>query len=175
MTDLRYPTGRFNLPESMSTEDLEDAIGAIRTTPSALQEAVSRLSDEQLETPYRPGGWTVRQVVHHVADSHVISYLRMKLIVTQDHPTLVTYDQDQWAELGDVQTVPIGVSLQLLDCVHQRWVTFLDSLNPGDFERTAHHPEFGEVKLSDMVALYAWHGPHHVRHITALREREGWE
>jgi uncharacterized damage-inducible protein DinB len=159
----------------MSASDREAAIEVIRTTPARLREAVAALSDDQLATPYRPDGWTVRQLVHHVADSHMNAYLRHKLIATQDHPTIVTYDQDRWALLGDVEAVPIEVSLQMLDAVHQRWAAFLESLDSEEFDRTAYHPEIGEVKLSDMLALYAWHGPHHVRHITALREREGWD
>lgn len=174
MTDLSYPVGEFRLPGSMTASDREAAIEVIRTTPARLREAVAGLSDDQLATPYRPDGWTVRQLVHHVADSHMNAYLRHKLIATQDHPTLVTYDQDRWAELGDVEAVPIETSLQMLDAVHERWAAFLASLDAEDFDRTAHHPEIGDVKLSDMLALYAWHGPHHVRHITALREREGW-
>lgn len=175
MTDLSYPIGKFSLPDSMTASDREMAIEVIRTTPARFREAVAGLSEDQLATPYRPDGWTVRQLIHHVADSHMIAYLRHKLIATQDHPTLVTYDQDRWAELGDVEAVPIEASLQMLEAVHQRWAAFLDSLPAEDFDRTANHPEIGEVKLSDMIALYAWHGPHHVAHITALREREGWE
>ena len=175
MTDLSYPIGKFSPPDSMSASDREAAIEVIRSTPAQLREAVVGLTAEQLAIPYRPGGWTVRQLVHHVADSHMNAYLRYKLIATQDHPTLVTYDQNRWAELGDVDAVPIEVSLQILDAIHLRWVAFLESLAAEDFDRTAYHPEMGDVKLSDMLAFYAWEGPHHVRHITALREREGWD
>ncbi len=175
MTDLSYPLGRFSLPDSMSASDREAAIEVIRTTPARLREAVAALSDDQLATPYRPDGWTVRQLVHHVADSHMNAYLRQKLIATEDHPTLVTYDQDRWSDLGDVEAVPIEASLQILDALHQRWAAFLQSVDPEDFERTGYHPEMGEVKLSEMLAFYAWEGPHHTRHITALREREGWD
>ncbi|HKG22797.1 MAG TPA: putative metal-dependent hydrolase, partial [Blastocatellia bacterium] len=143
-------------------------------TPARLREAVEWLSPEQLETPYRPGGWTVRQVVHHVPDSHLNSYVRFKLALTEDHPTIRPYREDRWAELEDARSAPLDVSLALLDSLHGRWVLLLRSLKPEDFARTFEHPELGEVSLEKNVALYAWHGRHHVAQITSLIERMGW-
>jgi uncharacterized damage-inducible protein DinB len=139
-----------------------------------MRAAVARLTDEQLDTPYRDGGWTVRQVVHHVPESHLNSYVRFKLALTEHEPTIKPYFEDRWAELEDARTAPIELSLNLLDAVHGRWVWFLRSLKPTDFERAFQHPDLGKVTLDKNVALYAWHGRHHVAHITSLRERMGW-
>ena len=172
--DLRYPVGQFNFAGTLSAEERSSLINEIAATPEKMRAAVDGLSDEQLDTPYRPGGWTVRQVVHHVPESHLNSYIRFKLAVTEDEPTIKPYFEDRWAELQDARVSPIEPSLDLLEALHQRWVWFLRSLSNEDFERTFQHPEQGIVSLNKNVALYAWHGRHHVAHITALRGRMGW-
>jgi uncharacterized damage-inducible protein DinB len=175
MVDLRYPIGPFELKDDDLTErERERLIGQIAEAPSRLREAVAGLGDEQLDTPYRPGGWTVRQVVHHVPDSHLNSYVRFKLAMTEDEPTIKPYDEARWAALTDSERTPIAVSLGLLESLHERWVILLRSLAASDFKRTFRHPELGVVSLNRNVALYAWHGRHHVAHITSLRERMGW-
>lgn len=175
MSDLQYPIGKFQRPEKISDEDRKTFIQQIEETPAALWSAVTGLSDEQIDTPYRDGGWTVRQVVHHVADSHMNAFVRFKLALTEDQPAVKTYKQDLWAELPDAKTAPIVVSLNLLDSVHKRFVTLLKSMSSADFARTMNHPEQGIVPLDLYLSLYAWHGRHHVAHITSLRERKGWK
>jgi DinB superfamily len=172
--DLRYPVGQFSFSGTLSHKDRAVLIDEISATPEKMRDAVSGLTKEQLDTPYRPGGWTVRQVVHHVPESHMNSYVRFKLAITEDEPTIKPYFEDRWAQLPDALVSPIEPSLDLLDALHQRWVWFLRSLKGEDFERTFQHPELGLVSLNKNVALYAWHGRHHVAHITALRERMGW-
>lgn len=172
--DLRYPVGRFEFEGTLSEPDRRLLIDQIAATPDKMRAAVAGLNDKQLDTPYRPGGWTVRQVVHHVPESHLNSYLRFKLAMTEDQPTIKPYLEDRWAELEDARTAPVEMSLKLLESLHQRWVWFLRSLENSDFQRTFHHPELGLVSLDKNVALYAWHGRHHVAHITSLRERNGW-
>ena len=175
MTDLRYPIGTFKIEsDAFTDEERRGLIDQIAETPAKLREALKGLSEEQLETPYRPGGWTVRQVVHHVPDSHLNSYVRFKLALTEDEPTIKPYDEAQWAVLADSRITPVEVSLNLLESLHERWVALLRSLAPADFARTFRHPELGVVSLNKNVALYAWHGRHHVAHITSLRERMGW-
>jgi len=156
-------------------EDIGRAIAEIAQAPAKLRAAVEGLSPEQLDTPYRPGGWTVRQVVHHVPDSHLNSYCRFKLALTEDEPTIKAYHEDRWAELDDSRSAPIEVSLAMLESLHKRWVLLMKSLAPADFARTFRHPEIGLVSLAKNVCLYAWHGRHHAAHITSLRERMGWE
>ena len=172
--DLRYPVGQFNFSGTLSPEERGSLIDQIAATPENMRAAVSGLSNEQLDTPYRPDGWTVRQVVHHVPESHLNSYIRFKLAITEDQPTIKPYFEDRWAQLPDALVSPIEPSLDLLDALHQRWVWFLRSLKDEDFDRTFQHPEQGLVSLNKNVALYAWHGRHHVAHITSLRERENW-
>lgn len=172
--DPRYPTGTFQFNPAVTPETRRAAIVAIRDTPAALRAAVSGLSEEQLGTPYRDGGWTVRQVVHHVPESHMNAFTRFKLALTEDNPTIKPYDEDAWAKLGDVDRTPIATSLVLLDALHQRWVTLLEVMAPADFERPLMHPAMGAMTLDRMLQLYAWHGPHHVAHVTALRTRRGW-
>jgi uncharacterized damage-inducible protein DinB len=172
--DLSYPTGRFKRPSALDTDGIARALDVIATTPARLREAVRGLSAEQIETPYRPGGWTVRQVVHHVPDSHLNAYCRFKLALTEDEPTIKPYDEARWALLPDVAAVPLETSLALLDAVHERWLAILRGMKPSDFERTLVHPETGRQRLDQVLALYAWHGPHHTAHVTKLRERMGW-
>lgn len=174
MNDLRYPVGKFHFDGSMSQEQQQTSLHEIAETPTKLRAAVQGLSDAQLDTPYRPGGWTVRQVVHHVPDSHLNSYVRFKLALTEDAPTIKPYAEDRWAELADTQATPIEVSLTMLDSLHDRWVRLLRSLSPEQWKRTFRHPEMGPMTLEKTLALYAWHGRHHVAHITELRKRMSW-
>jgi hypothetical protein len=172
--DLRYPIGPFEFAGTLSNEARQAMIDQIAETPEKMREAVKGLNDQQLDTPYRPEGWTVRQVVHHVPESHLHSYTRFKLAITEDQPTIKPYFEDRWAKLDDAQTAPVELSLDLLDALHGRWVWFLRSLRDEDFQRTFRHPELGIVSLDKNVALYAWHGRHHVAHVTSLRARMGW-
>ncbi len=174
MTDLRYPIGQFEWPAGGGIAQHSGFIAAIEHLPSLLRDAVSGLSDAQLDTPYRLGGWTVRQVVHHVADSHINAYTRFRFTLTEDEPALKGYNEALWAELADARTGPVEVSLTLLDALHRRWVAMLRSLTSEQFARAFRHSELGLVTLDRNVALYAWHGAHHVAHITSLRERMGW-
>ena len=174
MTDLRYPIGKFHFEGPTSEEQKQNYIRDIEQAPAILRAAVQGLSDTQLDTPYRPGGWTVRQVAHHVPDSHLNAYIRFKLALTEDDPTIKTYAEDRWAQLADTQTTPVEVSFTLLDTLHARWVRLLRSLKPEDWKRTFRHPELGLVSLEKNLALYAWHGRHHVAHIMGLREKNGW-
>jgi uncharacterized damage-inducible protein DinB len=174
-TELRYPLGKFDFEVPIAEADYPKFIAAIAETPGALRSAVAGLSRDQLETRYRPGGWTVKQVVHHVPDSHLNAYTRFKLALTEDEPTIKTYDEAAWAGLPDSRKVPIEVSLDLLDALHLRWVALLRSMDAAQFNRGLRHPEHGRVlTLKQILALYAWHGRHHVAHITSLRKREGW-
>ncbi len=174
MTDLRYPIGKFSFDDEITPEKRRQCIQQIAAAPAQLRAAVAGLSPEQLDTPYRPGGWTVRQVVHHVPDSHLNSYIRCKLALTEEEPTIKPYDEKRWAELEDVRATPVEVSLMLLESLHRRWVLLLESLAPADFARKFRHPELGALTLEQNIALYAWHGRHHVAHITSLRQRMGW-
>jgi len=172
--DLRYPVGPFEFAGALSDGQRQDLIDQIAATPMKMRAAVEGLSDEQLNTPYRPEGWTVRQVVHHVPDSHLNSYIRFKLALTEEHPTIKAYDENVWANLDDARNAPLNISLDLLEALHGRWVLFLRSLKEKDFQRTFNHPEIGTVSVDKNIALYAWHGRHHAAHITSLRERMGW-
>jgi hypothetical protein len=171
--DLRYPLGEFIMPASITPPTRVEAIEAIAALPGKMRAAVSGLSELQLDTPYRPGGWTVRQVVHHVPDSHINAYTRLKLAITENNPTIKPYDQDAFAQLPD-QRMPIDVSLSLLDALHARWTTVLRALTPDQFARPMFHPEIGPITVDYLVQLYSWHSRHHVAHIMRLREREGW-
>jgi len=173
MSDPRYPIGKFQ-PEAVTPEKIKSWIEEIAVAPVHLRAAVEDLNPTQLDTPYREGGWTVRQVVHHVPDSHLNAYTRFKLALTEDVPPIKPYAEDRWARLGDVPQTPIEVSLALLDSLHQRWVILLKSLTEEDFRRKFRHPDLGELALGTNLGLYAWHGKHHVAHITSLRERMGW-
>jgi uncharacterized damage-inducible protein DinB len=175
MTDPRYPIGRFTPDPTSNPETRARHIDQIAGLPSRMRQAANHLSPEQLNTRYRDGGWTVRQVIHHVPDSHLNAYIRCKLALTEEIPTIKPYDQDAWARLKDSELTHVGVSLTLLEAVHTRWVTLLSSLRADDFRRRFIHPEAGrECDLDWLVALYAWHGNHHLSHITALRERMRW-
>jgi len=175
MPDPRYPLGKFEWKGSLTDDERRLAIQVIVHTPSELRAAVEGLDDPQLDTPYREGGWTVRQVVHHVPDSHLNAYCRMKLALTEDQPLIKPYNETLWAELADSRAPVIG-SLQLLEVLHERWVRLMKSLSSADFARTFRHPEYPDTprSLDWLVALYSWHGPHHVAQITSLRERMGW-
>ena len=172
--DLRYPVGPFEFTGPLTPQQREECINQIAATPERMRVAVAGLSEEQLDTAYRSGGWTVRQVVHHVPDSHLNSYCRFKLALTENHPTIRAYDENLWANLEDARTAPVDMSLDLLESLHRRWVLFLRSFKETDFSRTFNHPELGSVSVDKNIALYAWHGRHHVAHITALRERMRW-
>ena len=171
--DLRYPIGPFRRPPSLDAAGRADAIQTIAETPGKLRNAITGLDDQQLDTPYRPGGWTVRQVTHHLPDSHLNAYVRFKLSLTEDVPTIKTYEEGRWAQLAD-SALPVEVSLQLLEALHRRWVVLLDSIQEAQWSRQFVHPESGQQRLDQLLALYAWHGPHHTAQITRLRERMGW-
>ena len=171
--DLRYPVGKFD-KSTVVPERRAEFIQTITGLPAKITEAVRGLNDAQLDTPYRPGGWTVRQTVHHVADSHINCYVRFKLALTEDQPpTIVPYYEDRWAELSDSK-LPIDISMAIIDGIHKRWSTLLNSMSDADFNRVFKHPETGDWTLDGALALYAWHSRHHTAHITRLREREGW-
>jgi hypothetical protein len=172
--DLSYPIGKFAAPPTVSAEQRTVWIGEIAAAPERFREAVYGLNDAQLDTRYRPEGWTVRQVIHHVVDSHMNSYVRFRLALTEDFPTIKPYDETKWAELHDARTLPVEISLQLLVTMHRRWVSLLESLSEADFSRSFTHPEDGIVRLDTNIGIYAWHGRHHAAHITGLRERMGW-
>lgn len=172
--DPRFPIGDFSVPASISARERSQYIDQIAAAPAAMRAALNGLSGKQLDTPYRDGGWTVRQVAHHVPDSHMNAYVRFKLALTEDSPTIKPYMEDRWAGLADTASTPVEVSLALLESLHERWVQLLRSLKEEDWKRTFKHPELGERSLDQTVALYAWHGRHHVAHVTALRHRMGW-
>jgi DinB superfamily len=174
MTDPRYPIGKFHYEGPPTTEQQQKYLAEIEQAPANLRAAVKGLSNQQLNTPYRPEGWTLRQVTHHVPDSHLNAYIRFKLALTEDEPTIKPYAEDRWAQLADTQATPVEVSLAMLDSLHDRWVRLLRSLKPEDWKRTFRHPELGLVSLEKNLAIYAWHGRHHIAHITGLRERNHW-
>ena len=174
VTDLRYPIGQYQ-PQDYSEDLLQEWLSYIKYLPNALESAVSNLDEQQLHTPYREGGWTVHQVVHHVADSHMNGYIRFKLGLTEDNPSIKPYIESLWSELADVKHLPVNISITLLYALHNRWHEFLKSLTLKDFERTIFHPEHQQqMTLWYLLGSYAWHGRHHVAHITSLRERKGW-
>jgi len=174
MIDARYPIGKFHFDGPPSEEQRASFINDIERAPAALRAAVKDLTPEQFDTPYREGGWTVRQVAHHLPDSHLNAYVRFKLALTEDEPTIKPYAEDRWAQLTDTQSTPVEVSLALLESLHTRWVTLLRSLRPEDWTRNFRHPELGLVSLEKNLAIYSWHGRHHVAHVTELRKRMGW-
>jgi hypothetical protein len=173
--DLSYPIGKFDFKQTVTPGQYPALIAEIAAAPALFREAVRGLDDAQLDTPYRPGGWTVRQTVHHVADSHMNSYIRWRLALTESEPTIRPYDQKAWAELADSRTAPVEMSLQLIEGMHARWALLLKTLSDADFGRSFRHPELGLVRLDTNLALYAWHGRHHAAHIAGLRQRNGWK
>ena len=173
-TDLRYPIGRFKRPVEITKDDLTQFIADIQALPSNLSTAVAGLSEGQIDTPYRPDGWTVRQVSHHLADSHLNSFYRYRVALTEDTPTISAYKEAAWAELPDAKTSSLDLSLELLRGLHARWVILLRSMTDEQFQKSFRHPERGEMRLDWVTGLYAWHCRHHVAHITSLRERENW-
>jgi uncharacterized damage-inducible protein DinB len=173
--DLRFPTGRFaSVKRPLTPEERAAKIEAIRATPTRLRSAVAGLSDAQLDTPYRDGGWTLRQVVHHVVDSHVNAYARFRLALTEDNPTIRPYQEKLWAELPDAKTLPVESSLAILEALHARWVALLEALAPEQCRRPLYHPESGDMTIDTLLEVYGWHGPHHTAHVTGLRSRRGW-
>jgi uncharacterized damage-inducible protein DinB len=174
MTDLRYPIGRYTPDPKPTPETRNRHIDRIAVTPSAMRAAISGLTQDQLDEPYRDGGWTVRQVIHHVPDSHLNAYIRFKWALTEEAPTIKPYDEGAWAKLKDSELTPVDVSLTLLESLHARWTALLTSLRAEDFQRKFNHPDSGSHDLDWMLGLYSWHGNHHVAHITGLRERMKW-
>lgn len=175
MSDIRYPVGKFDPKPQLTGADRQVLIDQIAEAPRRLRAAVHDLTDQQLDVPYREGGWTSRQQVHHLPDSHMNGYTRFKLAVTEENPTIKPYEEHLWAELVDGKHSSIEPSLVLLESLHLRWVIFLRSMKPEQFARTLVHPQNGLMNLDRVLQLYAWHGRHHVAHITSLHEREGWE
>lgn len=172
--DPRYPIGKFEMPTKVTPARRQKAIEAIAATPARLRAAAKGLTDAQLDTPYRQGGWTVRQVVHHVPDSHMNAYIRLRLALTEDQPTIKPYQEARWAELSDAKSGPIEVSQRLLESLHDRWDRLWRSLKSEDFARKFIHPEEGMRSVDWMLFLYEWHGKHHTAHITTLRQQKGW-
>jgi len=173
---LRYPIGKFKFPEQISAEEISSMIKTIEELPAKLRNAVSGMSEEQLNTPYRDGGWTVRQVVHHLFDSHSNSYTRMKLAMTEENPVIKPYEEARWAELEDGKNAPVELGLNLLELLHKRWVIFLHSFIESDLKRTFFHPDNKRSQtIAQTIALYAWHSRHHLAHITELKKRMGWK
>jgi hypothetical protein len=179
MTDLRYPIGKFQwaVPENddRAAKDRAGYIEVLSQLPSQMRAAIHDLRPEQLDTPYRPDGWTVRQVVHHVPDSHMNAYIRFKLALTEEQPAIRPYNEAEWAKLPDSSLTPVEVSLQLLDSLHSRWINLLRAMPASDFERTLYHPEHGVLTLDRMLAMYAWHSKHHLAHVTSLCGRMEWK
>ena len=175
MSDLQYPIGKFQWAGSANDDDRRRAIAAIAAAPAQLRAALAGLTPKQLDTPYRPDGWTIRQLAHHVPESHMNAYIRFKLALTEEQPTIKPYREDLWEKLADVKPTPSETSLSLLDNLHERWVILLRTMSAEDFARTLNHPEAGVLTLDRTLALYAWHGAHHTAHVTSLRERLGWK
>lgn len=172
---LRYPVGKFSFPEQISAEEISSMLKTIEELPAKLRNAVSNMNDDQLNTPYREGGWTLKQVVHHLFDSHANSYMRMKFAMTEDNPTIKPYFEDRWAELEDGKSAPVELGLELLELLHKRWIIFLRSMSEKDLKRTFVHPDNKRSQtIAQTIALYAWHSRHHLAHITELKKRMGW-
>ena len=174
MTDARYPIGRYAHEGPVSDEQLRAWIGEIAALPAQIRGAARGLNEAQLDTPYRPDGWTLRQVIHHVPDSHANAYVRFKWALTEDTPRIKAYDEGAWAELGDTQVAPVETSLDLLSALHARWVALMSTMSPEDWDRSLVHPVGGPMVLRWMAGMYAWHGRHHLAHLTVTRERHGW-
>jgi len=174
MDDLRYPVGKLELRMEASPAERQRWISEIAACPAQMRAAVQGLSEKQLDTPYRPGGWTVRQVAHHVPDSHMNAFIRLRLALTETEPTIKPYDEKRWADLADSRTAPVELSLTLLEVLHTRWVMVWHSLQDADWDRTWHHPEMGKLTITALASIYGWHSRHHVAHITELRKRMSW-
>jgi len=174
MTDPRFPIGDFTWPKEVTASDRAQYIQTIVEAPARYRQAVAGLSDAQLDTPYREDGWTVRQVVHHMPESHMNAYVRFKLALTEAEPVIKPYDEAAWARLADSRQLPVDVSLALIAALHQRWVALLESLSEEDFQKGYNHPETGRQNLAQVLALYAWHSRHHTAHISGLRSRKNW-
>ncbi len=171
---LKYPIGNYKRKLNITSEDVKNYINIIEALPAKLKETIKELNDVQLDTQYRPSGWTIRQVVHHLPDSHLNAYIRMKLAVTEDKPVIKPYEESKWAELPDAITAPADLSLMLIESLHKRWVIFLRALTPEQLKRTFIHPEMGERAVDDTIGMYAWHCEHHFAHIKGLIERMDW-
>jgi hypothetical protein len=174
VADQKYPVGRFDPALQPTAAERPALIESIAAAPGRLRAAVTGLNDEQLDTPYREGGWTVRQVVHHVPDSHMNAYIRVRLALTEDTPIIRPYEESEWAKLPDARSAPVGISLELLDHLHVRFVMLFRALTDADFARTLLHPAMGPMTVGTILRMYEWHGRHHVAHITGLRDRLGW-
>ena len=176
MDNLKYPIGKFQKPETLTKEILDHFINDIESFPERLKTEVEHLSDEQLDTPYRPEGWTIRQVVNHCADSHMNSLTRFKLALTEENPTIKPYYEERWAELADSKNMPIASALKMLEGLHERWIVLLRSLTEKELNRKFIHPEHGkEFRLDENIGVYAWHCNHHLAHITTLKKNKGWK
>jgi uncharacterized damage-inducible protein DinB len=173
MEDLRYPIGKFVLPEEISQDTIKQWINELERIPRELQDAIAGLNDEQLDTSYRPGGWTIRQVVHHLADGNINAYIRFKLALTEKEPTIVPFNEEEWANLSDSVELQPEISVSLLQGLHQRWVNILRALKEEDFQRSFIHPVGGKTQLSEALGFFVWHGKHHIAQITSWRERTG--
>ncbi|MEK6190211.1 MAG: bacillithiol transferase BstA [Carnobacterium alterfunditum] len=171
--DERYPIGKFNFEGTITDKMIEEWISEMEDLPASLQDAVRSLTEEQLDTPYRSGGWTVRQVVHHLADSHMNAYVRFKLALTEERPVIKPYEEGEWAELPDYN-LPINISISLLEALHKRWTNLLHNLSPADIKKVFIHPDSGEVSVGESIGSYAWHGRHHLAHITRLSAKKAW-
>jgi hypothetical protein len=173
---LKYPIGKFEKPEEITAEIISEWISDITSFPARLRSAVNHLTNDQLDTPYRPDGWTIRQVIHHCTDSHMNSLMRLKLALTEDQPTIKPYIQNRWAELSDSKNMPIEASLKMLEGIHERWTVLLNDLTEEQFKRTFVHPENGNIfRIDENTALYAWHCNHHLAHITETKKRNSWK
>jgi hypothetical protein len=171
----RYPIGKFRRPQSLTAAERAEAISTIEAMPQKLAAAVKGWSDAQLDTPYREGGWTVRQLIHHVADSHMQAFTRIRFALTEDTPTIKPYEEKDWAKLADSQSMPVDASLRLLQSLHERWVFMLRALKDDQWQRVYRHPESGDTRVDHATALYAWHSNHHLAHITRLAAQQGWQ
>ncbi len=175
LEQLRYPIGRYKTPDGHTPELMKQWTDVLTALPSWMDVCIENLDEAQLHTPYRPGGWTVQQVVHHLADSHMNSYIRLKLALTEDNPTIKPYLEQEWAKMEDTQALPVNLSVTLLHALHRRWVAIIKSMKPADLERTYFHPEQGRtIPVWELVAMYAWHSRHHMEHVRQLRQRMGW-
>jgi hypothetical protein len=171
----KHPIGLFIKPDKITQDIIKDYISSISTLPENLRKATGHLMDEQLDTSYRPGGWTIRQLVHHLADAHINGYIRFKLALTEENPNIKPYDENKWSELIDARTLPVEKSLKLIESLHYRWTVLLNSMTEEDFTKTYFHPEHGKhLILDEVLGEYAWHSDHHLAQITELKKRKGW-